>query len=224
VPFDRIEINARRGRDTAVAQHGHAKIQAVVRHVPDVRVDIKSPVRWRDAEQTQAWQRFQQQLSVARISRDMSFQLLATVERHEPCVLTQRWRRQEQAAHVSTGSCQLLWRNQQPAQAPADHAEIFREAIHDQGVRLEFEHGVRRPHVAESVINLVRQNFDLALATHSRDRLQFSGLDDGSGWIGRACDDDALGRRIEGSQARRGELKSRLRATRNFHRLQMQCS
>src|SRR5262245_8868919 len=102
----------------------------------------------------------------------------------------------------------MIVRYQQPSQAPADHTEVLREAVDDECAGFELEHGMRGTDIAQTVIDLVRDDFDVSVTTHSRDCTELVGTDDGTRGICRTRDDHATRRRIDGGKTLRGELES----------------
>jgi len=61
----------------------------------------------------------------------MALKLLAAVHRDQAGVLRERRGRQEQIAHAGARRFDQIGRDHQPAQPPARHAAIFREAVDD---------------------------------------------------------------------------------------------
>ena len=86
-------------------------------------------------------------------------------------------------------------RHHHPADAPAGHAEVFRERIDDHRMVGELRRGLGRERIVEPVIDLVGDEAD-ALAFRRGDQLgERLGPHHGAGRIGRACDQHALERR-----------------------------
>ena len=76
-----IEIDARRRSDTRLLQHVLAEIEAVIRQMSDIRVEIERAVGRGDGVQSQAWKRIQKQLPIALIDGDMAIQFFMRVQR-----------------------------------------------------------------------------------------------------------------------------------------------
>src|SRR3954464_6680596 len=115
----------------------------------------------------------------------------------------------------------LRW-NEQPPQAPPDHAEILREAVDDQGVGSELEHRVGAFAVAETMIDLVGNDPDPTVLTDLVNSAQLRGPNDRPGRIGWARNNHATGCRIERRQRGRGELKTAALVAGYFDGLEIQ--
>src|SRR3954454_15369583 len=115
----------------------------------------------------------------------------------------------------------LSW-NEQPSQAPADHAEIFREAVDDQRVGSELEHRVGAFAVAQAMIDLVGNDPDPALLADLLNSPQLRGTNDRPGGIGWTGNNDAAGCRVERRQRGRGELETSALVAGYFNGLEIQ--
>ena len=99
------------------------------------------------------------------------------------------------------------WRHDQPADAPARHRKVFREAVDDHGLvgvgkRCFFTHAVGQP-----VIDFVGHQPDAVAPARGGNLGKACRLQHRAGWIGRACNDEAghagLAHRIVDVGARR---------------------
>src|SRR5690349_9865621 len=118
----------------------------------------------------------------------------------------------------------MLGWNEQPSEAPPDHAEIFREAVDDQRAGSELEHRVGAFAVAQAMIDLVGNDPDPAFLTDLVDSAQLRGTNDGPGRIGWTGNNHAAGCRIECRQRGGGELKTAALVAGYFNGLEIQCS
>src|SRR3954466_10499274 len=99
-------------------------------------------------------------------------------------------------------------RQHHPAEAPAGHAEVLREAVHDHHVA---GHPVSRPRfccVREALVDLVDDQHAAALGNESRDRLQLRPGDERPGGVGRRAEDQGFrARSPRGPHHRRRRLE-----------------
>ena len=140
-----------------------------------------------------ARQRGEQKLAVAGIGGDIGLQLVAAVHRHQPGMLAERGRGEEQVSPPGLCCGHRAFGNDHPAQAPGRHAEVFGKAVDHQclGQLLKHRGGVQA--IADPVIDLVRNDGDPAFAADLGDGAQLLARDDRAGRVvGRRPQDDPI--------------------------------
>ncbi len=124
----RIEIRARRHRHAGLAQQTPGQRRAVVRPIRHIGVDVERAICWQHPRQPQSRQRIQQQLAVRHIDRLVGLQLLLRLERGQCRHLRDRRRRDVEVLRQALDRPHQRLRQHHPADPPARHREVFREA------------------------------------------------------------------------------------------------
>ncbi len=132
-PTHGIEIDPGRHGDADVLQHGLGEGGTVRGQGADIDVEIEGAVRGKDRGEARHRQLVQQQRAIGGVAGLDLLQLVDAIEGAECRDLRDRRRRDvEILCQPLDGPHQSL-RHHQPADAPAGHAEIFREAVYDDG-------------------------------------------------------------------------------------------
>ena len=157
-----VEVEPGRDGDAGLGEQSVAQVPAVHPEGADLRIEIESAIGGRETGQTDARQTFQQDFAVFRVPRDVPVELFGAIESRERRVLRQRRGRDEQVLGQALDRSVEIGRHHQPADPPARHREIFREAVDDHRAIGEAERAVRRAPIDDAVIDLIGHQPDSA--------------------------------------------------------------
>ncbi len=192
--MDRIEVAAGRCRDMRLFQHLFSEIEAVIGEFRHICIEIEGAVGRQEVREAGLRQSCGQDAAVLLIAMLDVFHLRMTVEGSFGRDLRQRRHRDRQVLLQPFHRPYQRLRYNHPANAPAGHAEVFRERVdhHRMWRQLRGRHGRKR--IVEAVIDLVGDEPD-AFAFRSRDQGRTPDKrHHGAGGIGRARDQHALQR------------------------------
>ena len=159
---------------------------------------------------------------VAGITGDIALQHVARLKGRHAADLRQGRRRDEEVLGQALHGAQQVLGQDHPAEPPAGHREILREAVDDDGVLSELQRGVGRALVGDAVIDLVRDQAQAAVGAVVGQGTQFLAPQHRSGRIGGAGDDQAVEPAIESVEKLGGRLEAVLRLGWNQDRLHTQ--
>ena len=120
-------------------------------------------------------------------------------------------------ARHSTGPAEIFGHHH-PADSPAGHREVFREAVDRHRPVGEAERGIGRGFVGDAVIDLVGDQADAALGAVARERGERGAVEHRPGGIGGARDDQPVEAAL-GVEQRGRRLEPGLRPGRDADRL-----
>ena len=159
----RIEVDARRRRHMRLRKQPLGEIEAVVGKFRNVRVEIERAVDRKKLVEPCLGQAFDQDFPVVLVAVLDRLKLGAAVERGLRRDLRQRRHRDREIALQAVHRAHQRRRHDHPADAPAGHAEVFRERVDDHGVVRHAQRGFRGHRVVEAVIDLVGDEADALL-------------------------------------------------------------
>jgi hypothetical protein len=174
-----------------------AELDGIVGEGADVQIEVEGTVRGRHPAQAHRGQGCQEMGAVASIALDSPLQLFPVLERTERCVLGEGGRRDEQVLRQPGRGLDQILRQHEPAQAPARHAEIFREAVDDDGLVREGEDGLGWLAVGDAVIDLVRDDPDAAIPAPARQPLQLGPAQHSAGRVRGAREHEPMDRPLD---------------------------
>src|SRR5262245_9326167 len=154
--LQRIEIDPRRCRHVSFRQHALGEIKAVVGEARHVGIEIEGPVHREKLLEPRLRQAGEQDAAVLLVAVLDVLHLGTALECRLGRNLRQRRDRDREIALQAIDRTQERLRHHHPSDAPAGHAEIFRERVDDHGIVGHARGGFRREGVVEAVIDLVR--------------------------------------------------------------------
>ncbi len=186
-----IEVDPRRDRDADLLQHRSRKGRAVGGEPAHIDIEIEGAVGGKDRREPRRRQLVQQQRAVRGVARLDRLELVHGVEGAKRRDLRDGGRRDIEVLGEPLDGAHQSLRHHEPAHAPPRHAEIFGEAVDDDGGVPALQRGHRRRRIFEAVIDLVGDEPQRILSAGARKLVEPRALHHGSGRIVGAREQEA---------------------------------
>src|SRR5438093_629446 len=132
--LDRIKIDARCRRHVRLRQHALGELEAVVAEARHIGVEVEGPVNRQKFIEPSTRQAFEQNAAILLVAMLDYLHFRAPVECRLGRDLREGRHRDGEIALQPVERAHERFRHDHPADAPASHAEIFRERIDDHAV------------------------------------------------------------------------------------------